>query len=97
MHQASVEVLGGSVVDFLQGGVVLEPGAAKPGGEAPVLPLGDLPVHEEFEALHEAQLADIGYTHLVGEGREHTSQFEFLELVQGGGDSTCWFLLWSLN
>ena len=82
------------IVDILQGGIVFEAGAPQPAGQAPVVPLGYLPVDEQAEAFLEAEGIDIGHGHLLGEGGNHTGAFQGVEFVQGGMYQHSALLLW---
>lgn len=61
-----------------------QPGTAQPAAHAPVISLGHFPVHEQPEALLEAQIGDVGSGRLIRQGGGHAGQFEGVELVQCG-------------
>ncbi|EGV20644.1 hypothetical protein ThimaDRAFT_0422 [Thiocapsa marina 5811] len=82
--QGAIQTAWGGVIDVFQAGAVLEFGLAQTGLQAAILARGQLPVHEQAEALLEAQGVDLGQVELFAQGGGHAGEAQLLELVQGG-------------
>ena len=82
--EAAIQTARRGVVEVLQAGAVLELGLAQAGLQAAILAQGQFPVHEQAEALLEAQGVDVGQVELLAQRGGHAGETQLLELVQGG-------------
>ena len=76
------QLRGGIEVESLEGGLVLEPGAADPAGQRHAVAAGDLVLAEDLEEVQVAELAGVGLGEAGVEGSEHAGQ---LQVPERGG------------
>jgi len=72
------------IVDIFDAGGLAQFGLAQARGEAAILPLGALTVHEEPQAFFEGEGRYVGHLELLDEGLIHTSESQGLQFVEDG-------------
>jgi hypothetical protein len=81
-QQRRSESAGMALVDLFDAGGLAQFGLAPVGGEAAILPLGALAVHEEPQALCEAEGRDLRHLHLLQEGLGPPRQAQGVQLLE---------------
>ena len=74
-HEGSVKASWVAIIDIFHRDALTEPGLSEAGFEMAVLPLGDLAVGHQSQALLEGKGVDVSHLHLVFQGFEHAGQF----------------------
>jgi hypothetical protein len=74
-HEGSVKASWVAIIDIFHRGALTEPGLSETGFEVTVLPLGDLPVSQQAQALFEGKGVDVSHLHLFFQGFDHAGQF----------------------
>jgi len=73
-HKGTVKASWVTVIDIFDRGALAQFGLPEAGFEVAVLPLGDLPIGHEAQALLEGKGVDVGHLHLLLQGHYHAGQ-----------------------
>jgi len=73
-YESSVKASWVAIIDIFHGGALTELGLSEAGFEVAVLPLGDLPVGHQAQALFKGKRVDIRHLHLFFQGFDHAGQ-----------------------